>query len=117
MKKKLSEEVENFRISKGAMASDRIIGNNGAFLIPFKDIELMVIISDGEGWDHVSVSTENRCPTWDEMHYVKNLFFKPEETVIQYHPPESKYINYCHNCLHMWRKQHHIYELPPTCMV
>lgn len=117
MKSKLSKTVESYRIKKGILASNRNIGNNGAFLIPFGKVELMVIISDGGGWDHVSVSVENRCPTWDEMHFIKTVFFDPDETVIQYFPPVKKYINFCGNCLHMWRKQNHTYELPPSYMV
>lgn len=54
-------------------------------------------------WEHVSVSTRGRCPTWDEMCYVKNLFWSEEETVVQYHPPKSEYVNMAKTCLHLWR--------------
>ena len=82
---------------------------------------LIVSAGDAEGWemagwplplfDHVSVSVRDpngplsldRCPTWDEMCFVKDLCFEPEECVIQYHPPKSKYVN-CHPfTLHLWR--------------
>jgi hypothetical protein len=64
-----------------------------------------VIVSWGMGWDHVSVSTRRRCPTWAEMCYVKQAMFEPEEVVVQYHPAESEYVN-CHKfCLHLWRPQ------------
>lgn len=117
MKSKLPESVEKYRITKSFLASDASYGCNGAFIIPYRSADLMVIISDQNGWDHVSVSTEHRSPTWDEMCFIKSLFFEPEEIVIQYHPPESRYIDCCKNCLHMWRKQNHDYELPPSCMV
>lgn len=77
----------------------------GAFAIKHHGVTLWAICSAGGGWDHVSVSTKGRCPTWDEMSFVKKLFFYPEETVIQLHVPEAQHIN-CHpHCLHLWRPQ------------
>jgi len=69
---------------------------------------LHVIASvNGEGWDHVSVSASEEVgqfiPTWVEMEYVRRLFFKDDETVMQLHPPLKDYVN-CHPCvLHLWR--------------
>lgn len=97
--------VEKNRLRDGPMASSRHDGNNGAFHFTYNGARLVVIASDGEGWDHVSVSLRDRCPTWDEMCYVKDLVFEPEETVIQYHPPKSVYGNAHDYCLHMWRPQ------------
>lgn len=92
-------------------------GNNGAFIIPYKSFTLLVITSDGEGWDHVSVSLRNRCPNWDEMCFIKDLFFESEETVIQLHPPKSVYKNVHNYCLHLWRNQKEDYKLPPSIFV
>jgi hypothetical protein len=74
----------------------------------------------GEPWDHVSVSLPDqptKCPAWPEMVYVKNLFWDPEETVIQLHPPQSKYINYLPGCLHLWRPLKTVLPLPPSITV
>ena len=38
---------------------------------------LRVLFSDGLGWDHVSVSLADRCPTWAEMCFIKDLFLRP----------------------------------------
>lgn len=54
-------------------------------------------------WEHLSVSLADRCPTWEEMCFLKDLFWEPEETVVQYHPPKSEYVNIAKNCLHLWR--------------
>jgi len=117
MKPQVPPNIERFRITTGPMRSDRSFGMNGAFVIPYTTNELMVIISDQEGWDHVSVSLKNRCPNWDEMNFIKRLFFDPEETVIQYHPKESQYVNRCKTALHMWRRHGQEYELPSQFMV
>lgn len=79
--------------------------------------DLRVIASTGEGWDHVSVSLPNRAPHWKEMAFIKDQFFDAEETVIQYHPPKSEYVNNHPNCLHLWRPQEHAIPLPPSILV
>ncbi len=77
----------------------------------------MVVFSNGGGWDHVSVSFSNRCPTWDEMCEIKKLFFYPEEVAWEYHPMESEYVNQHPYCLHIWRYQQPGMVMPPAWMV
>lgn len=64
-------------------------------------------------WDHVSVSLENRCPSWKEMCWVKKEFFEPDECVVQFHPPESKYVNDHSNVLHLWKICGADFPMPP----
>lgn len=95
---------------------------NGAFMVKAPTGRLIYIIaSNGDGWDHVSVSPaemfDQKTPTWEEMCFVKDLFFEPEETVIQYHPPRSRYINTHPGCLHLWRPQEASIPLPPMFLV
>lgn len=94
---------ERFRIRSGRVASDETYGNNGAFALHLgRHQSLHVIASDGAGWEHVSVSRTDRCPTWDEMCQIKDIFWDDEDCVIQFHPPRSEYVN-CHPyCLHLW---------------
>lgn len=71
----------------------------------------------GWPWEHVSVSTEERCPTWDEMCKVKDWFWDPEEAVFQLHPPKSEYVNTHPYCLHLWRRVDEQPKLPPRYLV
>lgn len=80
------KNIEELRIRTGQFASDASYGCNGAFKIPYASNTLQVIISNEMGWDHVSVSLPNRCPNWEEMCFIKNLFWGKDETVIQYLP-------------------------------
>jgi hypothetical protein len=89
------------------------MGCNGMFQIH----NLRVLASDGEGWDHVSVSCEDRCPTWLEMSMVKDFFWDDDETVIQYHPVKSEHVNYHPYCLHLWKPQGIELPKPPTILV
>src|SRR5580765_4301097 len=77
--------------------------NNGWFLIPYRGVTLKVIASDGEGWDHVSVSLKHRTPTWDELEFIRALFFRDDETVMQLHVPREDHVNVHPFCLHLWR--------------
>jgi hypothetical protein len=78
---------------------------------------LDVIFSDGEGWEHVSVSTPGRCPNWPEMCQVKDLFWAPEDPVMQLHPPQSDYINNHPYCLHLWHPKRMTIPLPDSFLV
>lgn len=96
-------------------------GNNGAFQLMCQATrtELRAIVSDGRGWEHVSVSVPNarRCPTWTEMCFVKDLFWDPEELVVQYHPRKSEYVK-CHPfVLHLWRPEIAYIISPPTELI
>ena len=76
-----------------------------------------VVASSGEGWDHLSVSLEKRCPSWYEMEQVRRLFFKPDEVAMQLHVPAKRHINLHPNCLHIWRPHNREIPLPPDWMV
>jgi len=96
-------------------------GNNGAFSLPpylaLSKLRIMVIASDGEGWEHVSASTKSRCPTWEEMCYVKDLFWDGEDCVVQYHPAKEHYVNNHPYTLHLWRSVAFKFPIPPMRMV
>ena len=106
-----------FRLKEGDLKSNDSIGNNGCFVIPYNDTYLVAIASDGLGWDHVSVSTKGRTPTWEEMCFVKDLFFDEEESVFQIHPKRSEYVNFHKYCLHLWRPQNVDIPLPSSILV
>ena len=90
-------------------------GGNGWITIRGK--QLFVVYSNGGGWDHVSVSLHNRCPTWDEMCAVKDIFFYPDECCVEYHPAEINYVNVHPYCLHIWKPQNANLPTPPTLFV
>lgn len=125
----MKKPPEKYRIDDGPLASSQQDGNNGAFLIPhprpkIKGQAMLVIISDGLGWEHASVSIRNRhnqsmkiTPTWDDMCYIKNIFWNPSETVIQYHPAAENYVNNHPHCLHLWRPTAETLPIPAPIMV
>lgn len=67
----------------------------------------------GAAAGHVSVSLPRRCPTWDEMCLIKDIFWDEEECVVQFHPPRSQYVDTHPYCLHLWKKIGETYETPP----
>ena len=111
--------LEKVRIVTGDYASQPGDGFNGMFRVSTKFRRLLVVASDGAGWRHVSVSIpgSSECPTWAEMSQVKALFWEPEDTVMQLHPPESEYVNQHPGCLHLWQPTDREIPRPPSWMV
>lgn len=104
------------------MASDDTIGNNGAFEIRLSNrTKAFVIASDGLGWEHVSVHVvsegKERTPTWAEMCRIKDMFWSEEETVVQYHPAKSEYVNNHKHCLHLWKPVGVEFPVPDSILV
>jgi hypothetical protein len=97
----------------------------GMFVVPGPcGRELRIISDDGvapppdaTGWEHVSVSTGHHPPNWQEMAWVKDLFWEDEETVLQFHPKKSEYVNIHPNVLHLWRNVGLNHPLPPKITV
>lgn len=93
-----------FRIKTGQLGSTDDFGNNGAFGLKYNSYKIFCIASNKLGWEHVSVTiNRQRCPEWNIMAYIKNLFWDDEDTVIQFHPARSEYINSHPFCLHLWK--------------
>jgi len=83
----------------------------------FRRWGLIIIATRNHGWDHVSVSHKDRCPTWDEMERVKRWLFLPDETAMQLHVPPSDHVNVATTCLHLWRPQNVEIPRPPAHLV
>ena len=106
MKTAPGEIFEKGRVKDGLWASDSTFGINGMFRVTYPPTgrTVHILASNGGGWEHVSISIEgaNRCPTWEEMSWVKDQFWRSDEWVIQFHPAAEDYVN-CHPyVLHLW---------------
>lgn len=128
MRRSPPPEAERGRVRTGLFASHADEGNNGVFLLDYpggtrsastRNSRLRVMVSDGYGWEHASISVhgEPRCPTWDEMCWVKDIFWRAEERVVQFHPPRSEYVNCRPYMLHLWRPTDSELPAPPPIMV
>jgi hypothetical protein len=99
------------------LASTKLYGPFGVFLLTHRLNVLRCIVGVDAFWEHVSVSLAHRTPTWEEMAFVKDTFWEDEDTVVQFHPPKSVYVN-CHPyVLHLWRNIAVPFPLPPTHFV
>lgn len=124
MRKNPTKHIEHGRVTDGPLASSRKEGANGAFRVTWKGVSLGIIVSDGSGWktsdlpgpawEHVSVSVQSRCPTWEEMDAVKQIFWRDDETVMQLHVPRDRHVNLHDTCLHLWKPIDVKIPLPPT---
>lgn len=115
--------LDTFRIQQAPYFSKP--GNPwGAFLIPsnvFPGQDLRCLSSNGMSgrmaWDHVSVSLAHRCPLWEEMDYIKRLFFRVEEWAFQLHAPPAEHYSLHPYTLHLWRPHRQVIPVPPKEML
>lgn len=144
MKDVVPKILREARITKGAMKSDESYGLTGAFVftvgsrlstqIPNHWKKVQCISDDGTGqkgesktgWEHVSVTIithndETTTPNWFVMSKVKERFWKKKETVVQYHPAKTDYVDRHSDTLHLWRPIEEILgetlPTPPTELV
>lgn len=112
--KTIDELKNNNRIIWDEIASD---GMSGYIFLPHWSGT--VIVSTGAGWEHVSVSPKRRTlvPSWEDMCFIKDMFYNDDEAVIQIHPPKKDYVNNMPNCLHLWRCTYKEMVLPPRVLV
>ena len=108
------------RVRDGQLGSTERDGFNGFFCMLLNGLPIKVIASDQGGWQHVSVSIHNSSstPSWQIMCKIKDLFWEPEDVVVQFHPRASEYVNYHPGCLHLWRcTDGREFPTPPTIFV
>ena len=123
MKKHVPLTLQANRVRVGPMGSDESYGLAGCFKLvtSFEPAAMLVVVSSGpdeeHGWEHVSVSADGRCPTWEEMCWVKDIFWDKHEMAVQYHPPESDYVRHHPHCLHMWKPMKMTIPMPPMLLV
>jgi len=118
------KNAPNVQAERCRVAGSMQMGNNGHFLVQGPEgHKLFCVVSDGCGWDHVSVRSNiigatkpPRLPTWNEMEHVKRLFFRDDEVAVQIHPTKASYVNNA-EALHIWRSQDVAHPLPPIGMV
>lgn len=114
---------EKYRVTAGRMATKSTDGNNGCFVIKMGGkFFAYVIASSGQKWEHVSVHIAARknlqkTPTWNQMCIIKDLFWSPEDRVVQYHPPRSEWVNNHLHVLHLWRPIDVELPFPPSHLV
>lgn len=69
------------------------------------------------GWEHLSVSTSTKCPTWEQMCFMKDQFWNDNEVCFQLHPKKEDYVNNHNYCLHIWKQIDGDIPTPPRIMV
>lgn len=113
---------EKYRVIIGKLATDSSYGNNGLFVVPLSNrTKATVIASDGEGWEHASVvitsDGKQRTATWYEMCKIKEMFWSDDETVVQFHPKKTEYVNNHKYCLHLWKQVGVEIQLPNSILI
>lgn len=108
--------VNKYRVREGMFASQDSDGFNGAFCLVINGLPVKCIVSNGLGWEHVSVSIHgsNLPPSWSIMCQVKELFWGNDVWVVEFHPTADAYVNNHPGCLHLWRPLNEKLPMPPS---
>lgn len=117
MRKEPNLKLDKHRLTDDEMFASPAGVNYGAFFVECRGVQLTVFSSGTDeetGWEHVSVSTRFRTPTWEEMCFIKDLFWRDDEVVLQFHPAKKDYVDNHPHCLHMWRPLRQTIEMPPV---
>lgn len=123
---------EQFRFTRKMMAEKPFLSSvtfllsepgisKGSFAIPIllstppeaylDDIYFWVTAEIEMGWEHACViPISPRWPTWQEMAYIKTLFWADDEVVIQFHPVQNQIAG----CIDLWRPIDGKFPLPPS---
>ena len=79
-------------------------------MVTLKNCKASVIFGYNENnlMEHVSISPNNKkyWLSWNDMCEVKDMFFNPNEMVVQIHPTADRYLHGFgdrENILHLWR--------------
>jgi hypothetical protein len=96
--------ANRWRVRTGKYASEDSAGWNGVFLVPIDGEIYNVMIGDGMGFRHLSVTNaqKKKLPDWTTMCRLKDMFFSEDSWVVQYHPPKEEHVNFHPFCLHLW---------------
>lgn len=91
--------------------------NGKVKIVNKENLVLTFVFSFGGGWEHLSVSTPTRTPSWEEMQKMKEIFWNDDEVCMQLHPKKEDYVNNHPYCLHIWKPLKEKIPTPPSIMV
>lgn len=127
--KKDWKHLDKWRVISDPAYGSSLGATYGAFQVKFNGVILRIIATDGHdgekdtGWEHVSCHVidltfgKARTPKWDEMCFVKSLFWKDDEVVVQFHVAATDHINIHEHVLHLWRWTKGEFPLPDKAFV
>lgn len=116
--RELNEILNNnqFRLLRKIEEED-VLRLEGYFFDPVNQKRYLVFFTVQYGWEHASCGTDTKTPTWDVMCRIKDIFWRPDECCVEYHPKEEDYVNMHEHTLHIWKEVGKEFNTPPTIMV
>lgn len=62
-----------------------------------------IIVSRDDGDWHLSISREDRLPSWEEVREARYALIPDEVTMAMLLPPQTEYVNAHEFCFHLWQ--------------
>lgn len=86
-----------WRFDTQSHAAPGYLRRDGLFVLSSATVE-----ADGKRWLHVSASRNGQLPSWSDLREVKDIFIGRDRYAYQVLPPQSHYVNFHPNVLHLW---------------
>lgn len=111
--------ANRWRITTGSLRSTAADGWNGHFLVPLEGELWHVIISDGAGWRHLSVTNAQKkvFPGWNIMRQLKEAFYADDEWAVIFLPAKDACVNDHPLCHHIWSPLNEEFPKPIIALV
>ncbi len=115
-----------YRIKDGPMKTTDEAGANGAFLLndaQDRDITFLITIASTRNWEHLCVTKHKKAgvfqngpkqlePTAQDMRSIKQVFFQPSETCVEFFPEDDSALHAAPLTRHLWRHQFRDFPIP-----
>lgn len=120
------DNFNQFRILDGPLASTNEAGENGAFVLVNKqdpDAALLIVTCVANQWEKITVTKQRKRmlsgpkseePNEADLRTVKAVFFKPEETAVEFHPHSKSALFPIPFHRVLWRHKIRDFPLPET---
>ena len=76
----------------------------------YKLNECIVIHSIDDGRNHISISAQNRMPTYKELKFCRYQLVDNKIPMAMVFPPAELFVNVHKNCLHLWEIKDNFHE-------
>lgn len=98
----LSDYIPKVLPSGWYVISDFGDGNAYKYRTGINVIVSTASMPDSREWMHISVSRNDRLPSFDDLKFVKSIFAGDNRYAYQVFAPVEKHVNIHNFCLHLW---------------
>ena len=94
--------VKDFPMNIQSFSEEDEFGFYSTGIFRFGDKVIIISHESEDGGWHLSVSTKNRLPSYEEMKDIRYKFLPNRINAVEIFPPREKFVNIHKFCRHLW---------------